>query len=86
MQNLINIQVYGKPQCPVCDQARAALESRGLDYSYTEIDVGQRTSKPTIARQEFLDKFPGVRSVPQIVIDGQHIGGYPELLKHLGGA
>jgi glutaredoxin len=66
------IKVYGKPQCPYCDQAKALLESKDVAYEYIDI-----TQQPQ-ARQMLVES--GFRSVPQIYNDETHIpGGYQGL-------
>jgi len=66
------ITVYGRPQCPFCDQAKALLENRGVAYEY--IDITQDLE----ARQMLVDD--GFRSVPQIYKGTTHIpGGYQGL-------
>lgn len=66
------IQVYGKKNCPQCEQAKALLESKSLGYEY--IDLGSNIE----AMREARDK--GWRSVPQIFCNGDHIeGGVAEL-------
>ena len=69
------IQVYGKKNCPQCEQAKALLDSKSLRYEY--IDLGSNIE----AMQEARAK--GWRSVPQITIDGSHIGGYKELAAYI---
>ena len=69
------IQVYGKKNCPQCEQAKALLESKSLGYEY--IDLGSNIE----AMQEA--KARGWRSVPQITIDDTHVGGYKDLVAYL---
>ena len=69
------IQVYGKKNCPQCEQAKALLESKSLGYEY--IDLGSNIE----AMQEARAK--GWRSVPQISIDEEWIGGFNELKEKL---
>ena len=66
--------VYSKPNCPNCTQAKALLSSKGIEY--TEIVIGS-----DITREEFFSVFPEARTVPQIILDEKHIGGYQELTK-----
>jgi glutaredoxin-like protein NrdH len=61
------IKVYGKPQCPFCDQAKALLESRDVAYEYIDI-----TKEPS-AREMLVES--GFRSVPQIYNNTTHIPG-----------
>lgn len=70
------IVVYTKDNCPYCVKAKALLKGYGLEYSETVIGKD-------ISREEFLDIFPTARTVPQIIFDGERIGGFEELAKKL---
>ncbi len=67
-----NIQIYSTQQCPYCVRAKALLQSKGLDYSETDI-----TNDSELVR-EMIDRS-GNRTVPQIFINGEAIGGFDEL-------
>lgn len=71
-----NITVYSKTNCPYCVKAKALLALRGKEY--TEVLVGV-----DMLREDFMDTFPDVRTVPFIVIDGVKIGGYDNLVEWL---
>lgn len=58
--------------------AKRLLQSKDMDFQ--EKKIGR-----DLTRDEFLEKFPNVRTVPQIVIDGTNIGGYTELVKYFNG-
>jgi glutaredoxin 3 len=66
------IEIYGKDNCPYCDMAKALCEQKGLDYEYKQLGTD-------FDRDEMLSTFPGARTFPQIILDGQKIGGYTEL-------
>lgn len=70
------IIVYTKDNCPYCVKAKALLKEYGLEYIETVIGKD-------ISREEFLDTFPTVRTVPQIIIDGEHVRGYQGLVNKL---
>ena len=70
------ILVYTKDNCPYCVRAKALLSSRSMEYMERRIGID-------ITRDEFLEAFPNARTVPQIVFDGELIGGYDDLVKHL---
>lgn len=53
--------IYSKENCPACDKLKAQLAKEGEPY--TEIKVGV-----DITREEFIAKFPQVRSMPHIVV------------------
>lgn len=57
------IEIYTKEKCPNCEQTKKLLDSK--DVNYTEHVIGQ-----DVTRDEVLAKFPGVRVVPIVVVDG----------------
>lgn len=71
-----SIEVYGTPQCLWCVRAKDLISSRGL--AYDEIHLHK-----DISVAAFKDMFPGFIKVPQIKINGSHIGGYDELVKYM---
>lgn len=79
----MNATIYSKENCPYCVRAKNLLTKLGI--SYDEHIIGQPGSK-TLAenqswatREELLEKAPNARTVPQIWIDGEYVGGYTEL-------
>lgn len=70
---MIKIEIYSTKHCSYCVKAKALLDRKGL--SYTEIDV----TGDDDARLALLQKANGLRTVPQIFIDGHHIGGCDDL-------
>ena len=70
------IEIWGKPACPFCDQAKALCESRQLEYTYKQLGTD-------FNREEVLEKFPGARTFPQITVHGTKIGGYDKLGTYL---
>ena len=69
---MAQIQVYTTRWCGYCVRAKALLEDNGLEYEEIPVD-----SDPAF-RQKIFD-LTGRWTVPQIVIDGDPIGGYSEL-------
>lgn len=67
-----HIEVYSTHNCPWCVRARVLLESKGLDYE--EINLSSGTDRV----QEMLERS-GRRTVPQIFIDDEPVGGFTEL-------
>lgn len=65
--------VYTTQVCPYCVQAKRLLGERSIPYD--EIDV----SSDAALRDEMIQRAGGKRTVPQIFIDGEHVGGYTEL-------
>ena len=70
--------VWSKDACPFCVQAKALLESKGIDYE--ERNVMHEWSK-----EQLLAAVPTARTLPQIFLDDNYIGGFTELRKHLQG-
>lgn len=70
--------VWSKHHCPYCDQAKALLKSKGIEFEEKKIGDGY-------TREELLEAVPGARTVPQIFIDDKLIGGFTELRTHLQG-
>jgi len=70
------IEIYGKPQCSYCDKAKMLCETRGYKYIYKSLDTD-------FTREELLEQFPNARTVPQIIINGDKIGGYNELVSYI---
>jgi len=68
-----NVEIYTGPLCAFCDFAKALLDKKGI--SYKEIFIGDDTNK----MEEMIKKSNGMRTVPQIFVDGQHIGGNDKL-------
>lgn len=67
------IEIYTTPLCGYCHAAKRLLTQK--DASFSEIDVASQPEK----RAEMMQRANGGRTVPQIFIDGQHIGGSDDL-------
>ena len=70
-------EIYGTEDCNYCRKAKQLLLQH--DKAYTFIDVSESED----IRAAFFNRFPGVSTVPQIVLGEEHIGGYTELEKSL---
>lgn len=70
------IEIWGKPNCTFCDQAKSLCENRKLDYVYRELGKD-------FTRQEILNEFPNARTFPQIKINNMPIGGHQELALYI---
>ncbi|MDQ6989981.1 MAG: glutaredoxin 3 [Mariprofundaceae bacterium] len=72
-ENNAKIEVYSGDYCPYCVRAKALLEQRNLPF--TEYNVQQDPS----LREAMMSRSNGGRSIPQIFINDQHVGGCDEL-------
>jgi glutaredoxin 3 len=68
--------VWSKDQCPYCVQAKALLESKGIEYE--ERNVSKDWSK-----EQLLEAVPTARTLPQIFLDEEYVGGFNELRQKL---
>ncbi|TPX69224.1 hypothetical protein SpCBS45565_g02552 [Spizellomyces sp. 'palustris'] len=69
------VVVFSKSYCPYCKKAKKLLDSLGVKYALFELD--ERPDGQAI--QEYLKEKTGQRTVPNIFINGQHIGGCDDL-------
>jgi glutaredoxin 3 len=68
--------IWSKYHCPYCDQAKALLLQKGIQFEERKIGDGY-------TKEELLEAVPTARTVPQIFIDEQLIGGFTELKSYL---
>jgi glutaredoxin 3 len=67
------VEIYTKFLCPYCSRAKSLLQSKGVEF--TEYDISMGGPK----REEMLSRSNGRTTVPQVFIDGRHIGGSDDL-------
>jgi glutaredoxin 3 len=70
--------VWSKYHCPYCDQAKALLSQKGFIIEERKIGDGY-------TKEDLLEAVPTARTVPQVFIDEQLIGGFTELKQYLQG-
>lgn len=70
------IKIYGKPACPSCTKAKAFCESRQLQFEYLQLDTD-------FTREELFEHFPTARTFPQIVVGGNKVGGYEQMIEYI---
>lgn len=68
--------IWSKYHCPYCDQAKALLKSKGIVFEEKKIGDGY-------TKEELLEAVPNARTVPQIFLDGELVGGFTELKQKL---
>jgi glutaredoxin 3 len=66
------VEIFTTPRCPFCVRAKRLLDARGI--AFDEIDLANDHA----LRAQVIERT-GRRTVPQIFIDGQSIGGFEEL-------
>ena len=70
---MAKVEIYTTQFCPYCFRAKRLLQERGVEF--TEIDVMMDSAR----RKEMIERAGGRRTVPQIFINGKHVGGSDEL-------
>ncbi len=74
------VEIYTTPTCPYCAAAKRLLARKGAPYEETDV------SREPALREAMTERARGRRTVPQIFIGGQHVGGSDDLhaLDHAG--
>lgn len=70
---MAKVEIYTKAFCPYCARAMALLADKGVTPEETDITMGGPR------RGEMIERAGGRTTVPQIFIDGQHVGGSDDL-------
>jgi glutaredoxin 3 len=68
--------VWSKHNCPYCDQAKALLKMKGIEFEEKKIGDGY-------TREDLLEAVPTARTVPQIFLGEELVGGFTELKARL---
>ena len=69
---MTHVKMYTTAICPYCLQAKALLKQKGIEFEEKKIGDGY-------TKEDLLEAVPNARTVPQIFLDGQLIGGFTEL-------
>jgi glutaredoxin len=64
--------IWSKDSCPYCVRAKSLLESKGIEFEERKIGSGY-------TKEDLLEAVPTARTVPQIFLDGELVGGYDQL-------
>tara|TARA_B100001287_G_scaffold276228_1_gene286311 strand:- start:2404 stop:2670 length:267 start_codon:yes stop_codon:yes gene_type:complete len=70
------VEIFSKDNCTYCVKAKQTLEQLGV--SFVERKLGK-----DLTREELFERAPSARTMPQIFINGESIGGYYELVKYI---
>ena len=72
------IHIYSKPDCPWCEKAKLFMQKHKIEF--TEYIMGR-----DITREEILEQFPQIKTMPIILDDNRLMGGFKNLVEHFGG-
>jgi len=70
--------IWSKHNCSFCDQAKALMQQKEIEFEERKIGDGW-------TKEELLEAVPNARSVPQIFLNDEYVGGYTELKQKLIG-
>ncbi|WP_108813353.1 glutaredoxin 3 [Loktanella sp. Alg231-35] len=70
---MATVEIYTKPTCGFCLMAKRLLKTKGV--SFAEVNI---TAQPK-RRAEMIQRANGRSTVPQVFIDGAHVGGFDDL-------
>lgn len=68
--------IWSKDNCSFCDMAKTLLNTKSIEYEERKIGYGW-------SKEQLLESVPTARSVPQIFLDNEYIGGFTELKNKL---
>ncbi len=73
------ITIYGrtKPKCRYCDDAKLWCTNNGLHYEFYDISANPEY------KEKLFELVPGAKTIPQIFVHGEHVGGYEDFVKHI---
>lgn len=71
-------EVYTKPNCPYCVKAKFVLERRGIEY----VEISAIDHREELFERVTASTGDTPKSVPQIYLDGQYIGGHDQLVAY----
>lgn len=72
---MAKVEIYKKMTCPYCYRAKALLKQKGVEPEEIAVDLGGEQ------KQQMLQRAGGRMTVPQIFIDGRHVGGCDDLFE-----
>lgn len=75
--NHLKAEVWSQTNCPACSEAKRLLDMHAVKYTECMIGINGFTKK------DLISKVPDARSVPQIFINGELVGGLPGLKQYL---
>jgi glutaredoxin len=72
-------EVYGRTHCQWCDAVKDLLTDNNKQFVFRNIETDSS------AREDFIKKFPGAKTVPQVSLNGKWLGGYEDTREHIYG-
>lgn len=73
---LIMYDIYTRPNCVWCVRAKDLLSRKSIEFNDLDITNDE-------LRNDLKSKAPGIKTIPQIFMNGKRIGDYNDLVEHL---
>ena len=70
---MLKIVIYTSDHCPYCSMAKDLLKSKNLSYKELNVTYDEKL------KTDLIRKSRGLRTVPQVFINEEHVGGYDKL-------
>jgi glutaredoxin 3 len=67
------VEIYTKWGCPYCVAAKSLLDKKGVTYEEYDVTMGGPK------KAEMLERVPGARTVPQVIVNGKALGGFDDI-------
>lgn len=83
-------EIWTKPNCPYCVKAKTLFDMKGIEYDEVIIGLTEsqslslKSNQTVRSREELLERAPNAKTVPQIWLNNNYIGGYTELAAFYG--
>lgn len=83
----MKVEIFTKSDCGYCVKAKSLFKSKGINYSeyILSAGMGERPlleNQHYVTKQQLLERYPAAKTVPQIWINDQHVGGYDQLVEY----
>ena len=72
---MAKVEIYTKMTCPYCYRAKSLLAQKGVELKEIAVDLGGET------KRQMIERAGGRMTVPQIFINGKHVGGCDDLFE-----
>ena len=72
---MAKVEIYSKMTCPYCIRAKSLIKQKGFEFEEITVDFGGER------KQEMVQRAGGRMTVPQIFINGMHVGGCDDLFE-----
>jgi len=74
----MKVEIYGKDKCVFCRKAKKLCEDRELDFEYFSLGTD-------VTKEDIQNRVGDFKTYPQVIVDGEPIGGFTELFDHVMG-